>query len=77
MEVIVTKQFDKDVNKELSKAMQYKLALLIEELQQAVSLDAITNVKKLKGYKIELYHLLKFSLLSDKINKELDNKPAQ
>lgn len=51
MEVIVTKQFDKDVNKELSKAIQFKLALLIEELQQAVSLDAITNVKKLKGYK--------------------------
>ena len=51
MEVIVTKQFDKDVNEELSKAMQFKLALLFEELQQAASLDAITNVKKLKGYK--------------------------
>lgn len=51
MEVIVTKQFDKDENEELSKAMQFKLALLIEELQQAASLDAITNVKKLKEYK--------------------------
>ncbi len=51
MEVIVTRQFEKDAEKELSKAMQLKLAVLVEELQQAASLDAIANVKKLKGYK--------------------------
>jgi len=51
MEVVVTKQFEKDAEKELSKAMQLKLALLIEELQQAASMDRVPNVKKLKGYK--------------------------
>jgi mRNA interferase RelE/StbE len=51
MEIVITKQFEKDVEKELSKPMQTKLASLIEELQQASSLDAIANVKKLKGYK--------------------------
>jgi mRNA-degrading endonuclease YafQ of YafQ-DinJ toxin-antitoxin module len=51
MEVIVTRQFEKDVEKELNKPMQLKLALLIEVLQQASSLDAVANVKKLKGYK--------------------------
>ena len=51
MEVIVTKQFEKDVEKELNKDMQLKLALLIEELQQAHSIDSLTNIKKLKGYK--------------------------
>ena len=51
MKVIVTKQFDKDAEKELNKAMQMKLAELIEKLQQAASIDAVQNVKKLKGYK--------------------------
>lgn len=51
MKVIVTKQFDKDAEKELNKAMQMKLAELIEKLQQAASIDAVPNVKKLKGYK--------------------------
>jgi len=51
MQVIVTKQFEKDAEKELSKAMKLKLAALIEELQQATSLESIQNVKKLKGYK--------------------------
>ena len=34
MEVIVTKQFEKDADKELNKAMQLKLSLLIEAMQQ-------------------------------------------
>ena len=51
MQVIVTKQFEKDAEKDLSKAMELKLAALIEELQQATSLESIPNVKKLKGYK--------------------------
>jgi mRNA interferase RelE/StbE len=51
MEVVVTRQFEKDVEKELSKPMQLKLAKLIEALQQAPSLDEVADVKKLKGYK--------------------------
>lgn len=51
MNVIVTRQFEKDVEKELSKGLQLKVAALIEELQQASSLAAVSNVKKLKGYK--------------------------
>ena len=51
MEVIITRQFEKDVEKELNKTSQLKLAELIKVLQQASSLDEITNVKKLKGYK--------------------------
>ncbi len=51
MKVIVTKQFEKDADKEINKAMQLKLSLLIEAMQQAASIDAITNVKKIKGYK--------------------------
>ncbi|MGN6530976.1 MAG: type II toxin-antitoxin system RelE family toxin [Ginsengibacter sp.] len=51
MKVIVTRQFDKDVDKELSKEMQLKVADLIEELQKAPNLFSINNLKKLKGYK--------------------------
>ncbi len=39
MEVIVTKQFEKDADKELDKAKQLKLLLLIERMQQAASID--------------------------------------
>jgi mRNA interferase RelE/StbE len=51
MKVIVTRQFDKDVDKELSKAMKLKLAEIIEQLQEATTLHSINNVKKLTGYK--------------------------
>lgn len=51
MQVIVTRHFEKDVDKELSKEMQLKVADLIEELQKAPSLLSINNLKKLKGYK--------------------------
>jgi mRNA interferase RelE/StbE len=47
MKVIVTHHFEKDVDKELSKEMQLKLA----DLQKAPSLHSINNLKKLKGYK--------------------------
>ncbi len=50
MEVIVTKQFEKDADKELDKAKQLKLLLLIERMQQAASIDAITNVKHLPDF---------------------------
>lgn len=51
MKVIVTKQFDKDVDKELSKAMKLKLAEIIEQLEKANTLYSINDIKKLKGYK--------------------------
>lgn len=51
MKVIVTKQFDKDTEKELNKAMQLKLAVLIEQLQQATSLDNVSDTKNLKDIK--------------------------
>ncbi|MEO8820092.1 MAG: hypothetical protein ABI267_09040 [Ginsengibacter sp.] len=51
MKVIVTRQFEKDVNKELSKTMQLKLADIIEELQKLSTRYSIKDIKKLKGYK--------------------------
>lgn len=51
MRVIVTHQFGKDVDKQLSKEMKLKLADIIEELQKAPNLSSINNLKKLKGYK--------------------------
>ncbi|MBS1590786.1 MAG: type II toxin-antitoxin system RelE/ParE family toxin [Bacteroidetes bacterium] len=51
MIVIVTKQFSKDVQKELNKSLQLQLAEIIEVLQKANSLQEIANIKKLKGYK--------------------------
>lgn len=51
MQVVVTKQFAKDVEKELDKAMQSKLADLIEQFQKATSIKEIRNLKKLKGFK--------------------------
>ena len=51
MKVIITKQFDKDVDKELSKAMKLKLADIIEELQKTNTLYSINDLKKLKGCK--------------------------
>ncbi len=51
MEVIVTKQFDKDVEKELDKALQLQLADIIEQIRTAKSLQQIPNTKKLTGYK--------------------------
>ncbi|MBX2930402.1 MAG: type II toxin-antitoxin system RelE/ParE family toxin [Chitinophagaceae bacterium] len=51
MVVIVTKQFEKDVQKELNKTLQLQLADIIEGLQKANNLQEILNIKKLKGYK--------------------------
>lgn len=51
MKVFVTKEFEKDVDKELSKKMQLKLADIIKELQNASTLYSINDLKKLKGYK--------------------------
>lgn len=51
MEVIITRQFEKDTEKVLSKKMQIRLAEIIEELQKVSNLSEINNVKKLKGFK--------------------------
>lgn len=51
MEVIITRQFAKDVEKELNKNYQVKLAVIIGQLQSAPNLQDIAQVKKLQGYK--------------------------
>ena len=51
MDVIVTKQFEKDTDKELSPKMQLRLADIIEELQKVSKPSEINNIKKLKGFK--------------------------
>ena len=51
MIVVVTKQFEKDVRKELSKSNQQQLAGILEKLQEANSIKEVSNIKKLKGYK--------------------------
>ena len=51
MIVVVTKQFEKDVRKELSKSYQQQLAGILEKLQEANSIKEVSNIKKLKGYK--------------------------
>jgi mRNA interferase RelE/StbE len=51
MQVIVTRQFAKDVHKELDKAYQIQLADIIDQIRNAQTLHEIQNVKKLKGYK--------------------------
>lgn len=51
MKVIVTKQFNKDVEKELDKSMKLRLADVLEQVQKAQSIYEIPNLKKLKGFK--------------------------
>ena len=51
MDVIITKQFEKDTEKELSPKMQLRLADIIEELQKVSKPSEINNIKKLKGFK--------------------------
>ncbi len=50
MQVVITRQFEKDFSKELNKNLQIQLVDIIEHLQSATSLYDIQNVKKLKGY---------------------------
>ena len=51
MQVITTRQFEKDTEKELNKKLQLQLADIIEQLQRADHLMEIPNLKKMKGYK--------------------------
>ena len=52
MEVTVTKQFMKDVDKELDKSLQLQLADIIEQVRSLGTPQQIPNIKKLTGYKI-------------------------
>ena len=51
MEVIVTKQFTKDVDKELDKSLNLQLADIIEQIRNAGNFQQIPSIKKLTGYK--------------------------
>jgi len=51
MQVITTRQFEKDAEKELNKKLRLQLADIIEQLQRADHLMEIPNLKKMKGYK--------------------------
>jgi mRNA interferase RelE/StbE len=50
MNVTVRKAFEKDALK-LPRFVQQRLALLIEELENATALSEISNCKKLTGFK--------------------------
>ena len=52
MGVPVTKQFMKDVDKELDKSLQLQLADIIEQIRSLGTLQQIPNIKKVTGYKI-------------------------
>ena len=51
MQIVITRQFEKDVEKELNKKLQQQLADIIEQIQKADGLLKIPNLKKMKGYK--------------------------
>jgi mRNA interferase RelE/StbE len=51
MQVITTRRFEKDAEKELNKKLQRQLADIIEQLQRTDHLMEIPNLKKMKGYK--------------------------
>ena len=51
MKVVVTRQFERDVEKELNKALQFTLADIVEHLKKVSSLKEIPNLKKMKGFK--------------------------
>ena len=51
MQVITTRQFEKDTEKELNKKLQLQLSDIIGQIQKADHLMEIPNLKKMKGYK--------------------------
>jgi mRNA interferase RelE/StbE len=50
MQVITTRQFEKDTEKQLNKKLQQQLADIIEQLQKTEHLMEIPHLKKMKGY---------------------------
>ncbi len=51
MQVVTTRQFEKDAEKELNKKLQQQLADIIEKIQMSDHLLEIPNLKKMAGYK--------------------------
>ena len=51
MDVIITKQFEKDTEKELSPKMQLRLADIIEELQK------VSKPSEIKYQKVERFYI--------------------
>jgi mRNA interferase RelE/StbE len=51
MKVLIDKSFEKDANEITDKKLLQSLAECIREVQKTDKLTAITNCKKLKGYK--------------------------
>ncbi len=51
MNIIVTKKFAKDVEKELNEQQKQQLAQILITVTQSKILSEISNCKKLKGFK--------------------------
>jgi mRNA interferase RelE/StbE len=51
MNIVITKKFAKDVDKELSRQQQQQLAQILISITQAKALTEISDCKKLKGFK--------------------------
>jgi mRNA interferase RelE/StbE len=51
MEVVFTKQFNKDILKLTDKTLSHRIELAIIEVKAATNLTQINNLKKLSGYK--------------------------
>lgn len=67
MIVVVTKQFEKDVKKELSKSYQQQLAGILEKLQEANSIKEVSNIRQSQQVNRVLLHRFysgKFLILS-------------
>lgn len=50
MKLIITRQFDKDVEKELNKPMRLELIAILDRMRKAASLSELTAIKKLKHF---------------------------
>jgi mRNA interferase RelE/StbE len=51
MNIIVTKHFAKDVDKELNEQQKQQLAQILISITQSKTLSEISDCKKLKGFK--------------------------
>ena len=51
MNIVVTKKFAKDADKELSKQQKQHLAQILISITEAKTLTEISDCKKLKGFK--------------------------
>jgi|SRR5690349_21074760 len=51
MNIVVTKHFAKDVDKELNEQQKQQLALVLVSITQSKTLSEIPDCKKMKGFK--------------------------